>query len=758
MGKSLMNDRGRRLWFFAFFAMFLVGCLDTSGTAPAPHRLGGIVEGISGQVTIFSNGAAVTVAQSGPFVFSTLFSTGTAYEVIVIDEPGQQDCTITNGKGVIGSTDVTNIQVTCAKQQLFQVGGKINGLSGKLVLRNGTDTVTVSGDGEFSFPVSLPDATPYAVGVEQQPLNQSCTIAGSVGVIMTADVTSVNVTCLVDDARLVDLVLSEGALSPTFSADTSIYLTNLSLLVPTITLVPTASSPDAIIMVNGDVVPSGMESSPISLAVGSNVVNVRVLAPSGAEREYAVFVTREEKLDTTYIKASNVTAGDDFGYSVAISGNLMAVGATSEDSSATGIGGNEGNNDRSASGAVYVFVRDAGTWKQEAYIKASNTDYNDSFGTAIALDGNTLVVGSPGEDSKTNIIGGLQSDESSQNSGAVYVFVRDVTGVWSQQAYIKASNNNANDQFGSSLAISGDTIAVGAPTEDSAATGIGGDQGNNTQQDSGAVYVYTRTVKTWQQQAYIKAWNTDSFDQFGGSVALYGDTLAVGATDEDSNTTGIDPQSNESAVEAGAAYIFTRSAGKWSQQAFIKASNAGGGDRFGSVVALGENRLVVGARTEDSWAAGVNGNQTDNSALDAGAVYVFGRTDVKWAQEAYIKASNADSADTFGSTLAISGNMLVVGAFGEDSSYVGLNASQQSNSEGSAGAVYLFRQDNEGWAQIGYLKALNSDSGDEFGKAVALSGSTLVCAAHLEDGGIAGVGANPYNETAGDSGAVFVYH
>lgn len=757
MGESLMSDRGRCFGLFAFLIMFLAGCLDTSGIA-VPHRLGGTVVGIGGPVTLFANGAAVTVNQSGAFFFSTPFSTGTAYEVIVIDEPNQQDCTITNGKGVMGSTDVTNIQVACAEQRLFQVGGKVNGLSGKLVLRNGTDTVTVSSDGEFSFPVRVPDTTPYAVGVEQPPLNQSCTIAGSVGVVKAADVTSVNVTCLVDDARLVDLVVSEGALSPAFSSDTSIYLSNANLLVPTITLVPTASSSDAIIMVNGDVVISGMESLPITLDVGSNVVTVRVQAPSGAEREYAVFVSREEKLDATYIKASNVAGGDVFGYPVAISGNIMAVGALGEDSNATGIGGDQANNDRSASGAVYVFVHDGATWKQEAYIKASNTDSNDLFGAAIALDGNTLVVGAPGEDSKTNMIGGAQNDEMSQSSGAVYVFVRNAAGAWSQQAYIKASNNNAADVFGSAVAISGDTIAVGAPAEDSEATGIGGDQGSNAKTDSGAVYVYTRIITTWQQQAYVKASNTDNTDQFGASVALYGDTLAVGATDEDSSTTGVDPQSNESAVESGAAYVFTRSASVWSQQAFIKASNAATGDRFGSVVALGENRLVVGARTEDSWAAGIDGNQNDNSAPDSGAVYIFARKDTKWSQEAYVKASNPDANDVFGSTLAISGNMLVVGAFGEDSSYVGLGASQQSNSEGSAGAVYLFSQSNDGWSQIGYLKALNSDTGDEFGKMVALSGSTLVCGAHLEDGGLAGVGANPFNETAGDSGAVFVYH
>jgi trimeric autotransporter adhesin len=750
--------RGRCLWLFAFFALFLAGCLDTTGTAPLPHRLGGSVEGLSGQLTLFANGSAVTVKESGPFFFPAVFSVGTPYEVVVIDEPDQQDCVVKNGKGVVGAADVTNIQVLCTEQTLFRIGGKVTGLSGKLVLRNGTDTVSVSADGEFFFPVMVDDGTPYAVGVEQEPVNQACTIAGSVGAVMAADVTNVNVTCLVDDARLVDLVLSEGTLSPAFKGETSIYLSNVNLLVPTITLIPTAASADAIITVNEEVVVSGMESSPIHLDLGTNIINVRVQAPSGAEREYAVFLSREEKLATTYIKSTNVAGGDNFGIPVAISGDIMAVGAPGEDSGATGINADQGNNDRSGSGAVYVFVRQGDTWKQEAYIKASNTDYNDEFGSSLAIDGDTLVVGSPGEDSNANIIGGNQNDEGSQNSGAVYVFVRDAAGTWTQQAYIKASNNDANDDFGHAVAISGNTIAVGAPAEDSSATGINMDQSSDSEIDSGAVYVYFRSGTMWQQQAYIKASNTDFTDKFGASVALHGDTLAVGATDEDSSTTGIGAQTNESAFEAGAAYVFVRSAGMWSQQAFIKPSNTQGGDRFGGAVALGENRLVVGAHAEDSGAAGIGGIQSDNGASDAGAVYVFARTGTTWTQEAYIKASNPDANDNFGYSVALFGDLIAVGAYAEDSSGVGLNPSQQSNSEGATGAVYLFSRDKDTWSQVGYLKSLNSDSGDEFGKSVALSGSVLVCGSHLEDSGYPGVNANPYNEGATDSGAVFVYH
>ncbi|MBK9259105.1 MAG: cadherin-like beta sandwich domain-containing protein [Polyangiaceae bacterium] len=754
-----MNRSNRFIWFFAFLSMFLVGCLDTSGTAPEPQQIGGTVIGLSGRLTLFASGSVITLTEPGPFFFPSPFAVGTLYDVVVVEEPADQDCIVENGKGVVGPVDIIDIEVTCSEQKLYRIGGTVKGSSGPLILRNGTDTVTVSADGEYSFSVMLQDGKPYAVDVEQAPLNQACTILNDVGVVMGADVTNVDVTCVADDTGLIDLALSEGTLSPVFATDTSIYLASVGLLVPSITVIPTASNLDAIIMVNGEVVVSGMESSPIRLEFGSNIINVSVQAPSGADREYAVIVSREEKLDTTYVKASNPSALDYFGYPVAISGNLMAVGATGEDSSATGVNGDGANNDRSASGAVYVYVREGGTWKQEAYIKPSNTDTNDAFGTSIALEGNTLVVGAPGEDSKSTGIDGTQNDEGATNSGAVYVFVRDAAGMWSQQAYIKASNTGAYDRFGAAVAISGDTIAVGAPDEDSSATGVGNDQTSNSANESGAVYVFLRTGTMWEQQAYIKASNTDNLDQFGASIALLGDTLAVGATDEDSNTTGINPASNESAFEAGAVYVFVRSVvGTWAQQAFMKASNTAGGDRFGSSVALGDDMLVVGARGEDSSAAGVDGNQSDNNANDSGAVYVFGRTGGMWMQQSYIKASNPGNADAFGSSVAISGDVLAVGAFAEDSNAVGMNGSQQSNTDADSGAVYLFARENATWSQLTYLKALNTDAYDEFGKTIALSEGTLICGSHLDDSSGVGMNANPYNNTATDSGAVFVYH
>jgi hypothetical protein len=429
----------------------------------------------------------------------------------------------------------------------------------------------------------------------------------------------------------------------------------------------------------------------------------------GAEDSGAVYVLARRGSgpwsQEAYLKASNSDPDDRFGWSIALSGDTLAVGSRREASAATGVDGDESDNNAPGAGAVYVFTRDgSGLWSQQAYIKASNTGAYDGFGGSIALSGDTLVVGAEGEDGAARGIDGDQADNSAQEAGAVYVFTRDGAGVWSQQAYIKASNTEAEpggefaeagDLFGDSVAFSGDTLAVGAPNEDSGATGINGDQSNAGGFDSGAVYVFARNgAGVWSQQAYIKASNTDYEDLFGISVALSGDTLAVGAFGEDSAATGIDgDQGNNSAFNddyhSGAVYVFTRDgAGAWSQQAYVKASNTDNNDDFGYSVALSGDTLTVGARSEESAASGINGDESDNSASGAGAAYVFTRDGAGvWSQQAYVKASNTDPRDSFGLQVSLSGDTLAVGAQGEDSAAIGVSGNQGNNIAAAAAAV-----------------------------------------------------------------------
>lgn len=385
-----------------------------------------------------------------------------------------------------------------------------------------------------------------------------------------------------------------------------------------------------------------------------------------------------------YIKASNAEDSDRFGFSVALSedGNTLAVGAFGEDSNAVGINGSQSDNSSPVSGAAYVFVRSSGSWTQQAYIKASDSQSSMRFGDSIALssDGNTMAVGAG-------------------NAESVYIFIR-TSSTWSQQSIIKASNYAASgDEFGYSLALSrdGNTLAVGAYLEDSNSTGIGGNESNNLATDSGAVFVFTRSGTVWTKQAYIKPSNTQSGDSFGQSLTLSsnGDTLAISAPNEDSNAVGINgDQNNNGAASSGAVYVFKRFGAFWTQEAYLKASNTNSNDLFGYSLSLSSdgNTLAVSAVGEASVSTGINGDQNNNTAPNAGAAYLFTRSGSNWQQETYIKASNTASADSFGIAVSLSsgGESLAIGADYEQSNATGIGGNQYNNSSPAAGAAYLY--------------------------------------------------------------------
>ena len=409
-----------------------------------------------------------------------------------------------------------------------------------------------------------------------------------------------------------------------------------------------------------------------------------------------------------------------------------------------------------ARGARYPITIDP-ILQQQAYLKASNTEADDWFGSSVAASGDTVVVGAPHEDSSAIGVNGNEADNLASNAGAAYVFVRDGAGTWSQQAYLKASNTDANDQFGVSVAIAGDTVVVGAWFEDSDAKGVNGNN-NNLALNAGAAYVFVRTGSTWSQTAYLKASNTDRHDGFGESVAVAGSTLVVGASSEDSSATGVNGnQRDNSAADAGAAYVFVGSGSTWSQTAYLKASNTDVGDGFGNAVAVSNKTVVVGAKNEDSNAAGVNGDQVDNSASGAGAAYVFTTGGGGWSQQAYLKASNSDADDRFGQSVAIDLDTVVVGANREASIATGVNGDQASNVASFAGAAYVFVRSGSTWSQQAYLKASNTASVEQFGWSVAASGNTVVVGADLEDSNATGVNGNQGDNSAARSGAAYLF-
>jgi hypothetical protein len=479
-----------------------------------------------------------------------------------------------------------------------------------------------------------------------------------------------------------------------------------------------------------------------------------------------------------YLKASNPAEDAHFGCggtltghagnTAAISddGRTIAVGAPHESSGAKGINGNPNAGSLYSSGAVYVFTRNGNAISQQAYIKASTPGEGANFGSTVVLsrDGNTMAVAAYYEASAATGINGNENDRSIPEAGAVYVFTR--TGsTWSQQAYIKASNTGQaavgegfpeGDQFGYSLALSsdGNTLAVGAIGEDSNAMGVNGDQTDNSANQSGAAYVFTRRGNAWSQQAYVKSSMTRPNVLFGYSmgVSANGDTLAVGEYDADRGK--------------GALYVLTRSNGTWSHQARIQADNAENGDSLGYSLAISDdgNTIAAGAADEDCLIPGINppgcdkDQPQDNSS---GAAYVFVRNGTTWTQQAFIKASNPSRQDWFGVRIALSGdgNTVAVGAPNEDSAAKGINGKQDDDSAAEAGAVYVYTRSGTTWTQHAYVKASNTDAGDEFGSSLGLSadGRLLLVGARGEDSNAKGVNGNQADNSVRDAGAGYLF-
>lgn len=314
--------------------------------------------------------------------------------------------------------------------------------------------------------------------------------------------------------------------------------------------------------------------------------------------------------------ARNARAGDTFGISVAIDGDTLVVGATGVDL-----------DDADEAGAAYVFVRQGATWKQKARLVAKNPAEDDNFGASVAIDGITIVVGADAHD-----LGGVLID-----SGAAYVFIQR-SGSWDQKAMLVSTDIGLGDYFGTSVAISGQRIVVGATQAN-----LTGTRGN------GSAYIFKGGGNTWMQEAILAAENGRDGDFFGQSVAIFNDTAVVGAlfTDPDLG--------NGRITNAGAAYVFTPRGGTWRQQARLLPEDASSFSYFGQAVAIYGNKIAVGA----------NG-RAQAGYKDAGATYLFTRTGREWDQQTFIVPDSISDDDNFGNAVAISGDRVLVGANGRD--------------------------------------------------------------------------------------------
>jgi hypothetical protein len=407
----------------------------------------------------------------------------------------------------------------------------------------------------------------------------------------------------------------------------------------------------------------------------------------------------------TIVRASNLEQSDYFGISVAISGNYAIVGAQYEDGAANG------TND---CGAAYIFERNTstGVWSQTQILRASNLGASDEFGNSVAIDGNYAIVGAHTEDGAAN---------GTAQSGAAYIFERNGSGVWNETQILRADNLGADDNFGKSVAISGNYVIVGAHNEDGAANGTS---------SSGAAYIFERNTSTgvWSQTSLLRADNLGAGDQFGISVAIDGNYAIVGASSEDGAANGTS--------SSGAAYIFERntSTGVWSQTSLLRASNLDGGDFFGETVSISGNYAIVGANGEDGAA---------NGTAQSGAAYIFERNGSgNWIEQTILRASNLKTNNNFGYSVSIDGNYAIVGAYQEDGS--------STSTAFNCGAAYIFERNTSTgvWSEQKILRASNFSKDDSFGNSVAISGDYAIVGAYGQDG---------TSGTTFESGAAYIY-
>ena len=284
------------------------------------------------------------------------------------------------------------------------------------------------------------------------------------------------------------------------------------------------------------------------VGVSSNTVVLGAVGdtPVGTDSGAAYVFVRIEGIWTQEAKltANDAGAGDQFGWSAAISGDTIIIGAPKD--TPTGID----------SGSAYVFIREDGTWTEQAKLTGSTKALNSMFGWSVAIDGDTVAVGALGY---------------SSNAGAAYIFTR-TSGVWSEQANLTASDAATNHNFGRSVALSGETLAVGAPGHDA--------KGANT----GAVYAFLRNDGIWTQQAKLTASDGSTTDNFGWSVSVSGDTVVAGAFGDIAK-----------GLDAGSVYVYTRTGTSWAEQANLTATGAAVGHKLGTSVSLSGNDLVAGA-------------------------------------------------------------------------------------------------------------------------------------------------------------------
>ena len=329
------------------------------------------------------------------------------------------------------------------------------------------------------------------------------------------------------------------------------------------------------------------------------------------------------------LTAADGAIGDHFGGSVSVSGDTAVVGAIFD------------NDNGSASGSAYVFVRSGTIWTQQAKLTAADGAADDYFGGSVSVSGDTAVVGADSD------------DDNGRDSGSAYAFVR--SGItWTQQGKLTAADGAAGNAFGAFLSVSGDTAVVGAIFD------------NDNGSASGSAYVFVRSGTAWTEQTKLTASDGAAGDYFGGSVSVSGETAVVGAFGDDDNGS-----------DSGSAYVFVRSGITWTQQAKLTAADGAPGDAFGRgrSVSVSGDTAVVGAIYDD------------DNGTESGSAYVFVRSGTAWTEQTKLTASDGAAWDYFGGSVSVSGDTVLVGAWGD---------ADNGSASGSAYVYHLVDDDDDG--------------------------------------------------------------
>ncbi len=380
-----------------------------------------------------------------------------------------------------------------------------------------------------------------------------------------------------------------------------------------------------------------------------------------------------EAQELVKLTAGDVDAGDHLGSAVDVGDGRIIVGALLHD--------DNGNN----SGAAYVFRYLGASWIEEAELLSKDGVNEDRFGESVGISGHAAIVGANGD------------DDNGPDSGSAYIFRFDGR-VWIQEAKLVPSDGSQADEFGKAVAVSGDLAIVGAYRADEAGV------------DSGAAYIFRRTESVWEQEIKLLASDGETQDRFGWSVALSGNVALIGARRDDDN-----------GVDSGAAYVFRFNGSTWIEEQKLLASDGDVLDDFGFSVSLSENVAVIGARGDE------------DNGFESGSAYVFRFMDPVWTEEQKLLAKDGEPEDKFGHSVAVSGDLAVIGARWDDDN--GTNS----------GSAYVFSFNGDGWSQEAKLAASDGAAGDAFGVFVGVHN------------GIAGVGAPEEDDPGGNSGALYVF-